>query len=382
MSIMTTSMHDHDHHDHEHHEHEHGRSYAEIRALIEASDLSDFVKKHALGIFHRVAVAEAKIHGTAVEAIGFHEVGALDSIADIVWPAWASRNSASKDFRRPARRRPRLDRLRARTVSRSRPRRPWKFSAASRSARSTSRSSSSRRPARPSRRSLPRVRPDAALEDRKNRLRPRHARPAQPPERLARGARRTRRQGYAWTSPADLYATDTVTQIETNIDDLSPEITGAMIDRLLAAGALDAFSLPAQMKKNRPGVLLTVLCDPVGGRTRWRTDFPRNQRVRGAAERKAAAEAGTADRDGANARTAKSRSSSVSTGRGRLLQVAPEFESCRAAANAPGSRCARCISPPCRHIGSRTPESRTMSGVESAWRSDGHSPPAAVAARN
>ena len=58
------------------------------------------------------------------------------------------------------------------------------------------------------------------------------------------------------------YATDTVTQIETNIDDLSPEIVGATLDRLLAAGALDAFFTPAQMKKNRPGVLLTVLCEP------------------------------------------------------------------------------------------------------------------------
>ena len=58
------------------------------------------------------------------------------------------------------------------------------------------------------------------------------------------------------------YATDTVTQIETNLDDLSPEIVGAMLDRLLAAGALDAFFTPAQMKKNRPGVLLTVLCEP------------------------------------------------------------------------------------------------------------------------
>ena len=83
--------HGHEHHEHDHshggheHEHEHGHSYyAEIRTLIESSDLSDFVKKHALGIFHRVAVAEAKIHGATVESIGFHEVGALDSIADIV----------------------------------------------------------------------------------------------------------------------------------------------------------------------------------------------------------------------------------------------------------------------------------------------------------
>ena len=61
---------------------------------------------------------------------------------------------------------------------------------------------------------------------------------------------------------ASRYLTDTVTQIETNIDDLSPEVVGATLERLLEAGALDAFFTPAQMKKNRPGILLTVLCEP------------------------------------------------------------------------------------------------------------------------
>src|SRR5207248_5562782 len=57
------------------------------------------------------------------------------------------------------------------------------------------------------------------------------------------------------------YETDTITRIETNIDDLSPEITGAVVDKLFEAGALDVFITPVQMKKNRPGVLLTVLCE-------------------------------------------------------------------------------------------------------------------------
>ncbi|KAB2646322.1 MAG: LarC family nickel insertion protein [Verrucomicrobia bacterium] len=80
--------HDHDHgievHEHEHHHHAHGRSHGQIRALIEASELSPFVKKHALGIFQRIAVAEGKIHGMPSADVTFHEVGALDSIADIV----------------------------------------------------------------------------------------------------------------------------------------------------------------------------------------------------------------------------------------------------------------------------------------------------------
>ena len=80
--------HDHDHgaevHAHEHHHHDHGRSHAQIRALIEASGLSPFVKAHALSIFRRIAVAEGKIHGQPPEDVTFHEVGALDSIADIV----------------------------------------------------------------------------------------------------------------------------------------------------------------------------------------------------------------------------------------------------------------------------------------------------------
>ncbi len=79
--------HEHEHaHDHPHHGHghEHGRTHRQIRHLIEESDLSPFVKKHALSIFHRIAVAEGKIHGVPAEDVGFHEVGALDSIADII----------------------------------------------------------------------------------------------------------------------------------------------------------------------------------------------------------------------------------------------------------------------------------------------------------
>jgi uncharacterized protein (DUF111 family) len=57
------------------------------------------------------------------------------------------------------------------------------------------------------------------------------------------------------------YETDVVTRLETNLDDLSPEMTGAVLNKLLTAGALDVWLTPIQMKKNRPGVQLSVLCE-------------------------------------------------------------------------------------------------------------------------
>jgi uncharacterized protein (TIGR00299 family) protein len=72
------------------HEHPHGHahnSWKEIRALIEGSKISEGAKKRALDIFSRVARAEAKVHGFSPEDVAFHEVGALDSIIDIVGTA-------------------------------------------------------------------------------------------------------------------------------------------------------------------------------------------------------------------------------------------------------------------------------------------------------
>jgi pyridinium-3,5-bisthiocarboxylic acid mononucleotide nickel chelatase len=57
------------------------------------------------------------------------------------------------------------------------------------------------------------------------------------------------------------YETDTVIRLETNLDDVSPEVLGAAMDKLFAAGALDVWFAPIHMKKNRPGVTLSVLCE-------------------------------------------------------------------------------------------------------------------------
>lgn len=74
-----------DHHDGEHgHEH---RTMADIRALIEASALSEAVKARSLAIFQTLAEAEGKVHARPADTVAFHEVGAVDSILDIVGAA-------------------------------------------------------------------------------------------------------------------------------------------------------------------------------------------------------------------------------------------------------------------------------------------------------
>ena len=88
-------IHDHGHtheHDHEHHSHDHERghfhrSFRDIRQMIQNSELSKEVKDLSLRIFTRVARAEAKVHHRDMEEVQFHEVGAVDSIVDIVGSA-------------------------------------------------------------------------------------------------------------------------------------------------------------------------------------------------------------------------------------------------------------------------------------------------------
>lgn len=89
--------HDHDHeHDHDHphaheqaHSHEHDHTHAhrglgEIEALFQALPVSDQVRRDALGVYGRIAQAEAQVHGRPVELVHFHEVGALDAVMDIL----------------------------------------------------------------------------------------------------------------------------------------------------------------------------------------------------------------------------------------------------------------------------------------------------------
>ena len=130
------------------------------------------------------------------------------------------------------------------------------------------------------------------------------------------------------------YETDTVVQLETNLDDVSPEVLGAVMDKLFAAGALDVWFAPVHMKKNRPGVTLGALCgEPLAEKladiifvetTAFGLRMQRVQRMK-----------------------LVRRFESVHTQYGdvtvklgskgeQVVQFAPEFESCRSAAGAAG----------------------------------------------
>ncbi|MCG8700359.1 MAG: nickel pincer cofactor biosynthesis protein LarC, partial [Bacteroidales bacterium] len=86
VTVQLTEHHGHHHH-HHHEHHDHHRGFSDIKKLIEESELSPNVKKDSIGIFTYIAQAEGKIHNKPANEVHFHEVGAVDSIVDIVGAA-------------------------------------------------------------------------------------------------------------------------------------------------------------------------------------------------------------------------------------------------------------------------------------------------------
>jgi uncharacterized protein (DUF111 family) len=130
---------------------------------------------------------------------------------------------------------------------------------------------------------------------------------------------------------ADEVTADSVAIIETNLDDLSPQVLGGLMEKAFAAGALDLFYTPVQMKKNRPGVLLTLLCAPLDRERMielvWRETTTLGVRYR--IERRA-----TLQRQHLTVETQYGpiRIKIATAADGQRLNYAPEYEDCRAAA--------------------------------------------------
>ena len=118
-----------------------------------------------------------------------------------------------------------------------------------------------------------------------------------------------------------------ITVIEANLDDMNPQIYGYFLEKALAAGALDVFTTPVQMKKNRPGTLLTVLCQPPDSQNLISLIFAETTTF---GVRSYRAQRRTLPRESVNVRTSfgdvRIKLSRVN---GRILHVTPEYEDCR-----------------------------------------------------
>jgi uncharacterized protein (TIGR00299 family) protein len=256
--------HGHAHHEHEHHhDHDGSRTFAEIRQLIQTSGLPDWVKSKAVAVFQRVAKAEGKIHGHPPDAVHFHEVGAIDSIVDIVGACVALELLGKPRVlaapvvegtgwvdcahgRFPVPTTATLEILGARGIALTQCDEPHELVTPT-GAALLAEFAESFGPMR----GLVAEKVGYGLGTRQNLTRPNVLR-----------AVLGEQMGDVEPSQHDRldWETDTVAVLETNLDDCTAEILGYVVDKALADAALDVFHTPIQMKKNRPGVLLTILC--------------------------------------------------------------------------------------------------------------------------
>jgi uncharacterized protein (TIGR00299 family) protein len=249
----------HTHHEHPHQQHNHShdpsRGLKEIRQIIGQSTISAGAKKIAIRIFEALGKAEARIHNTDIENVHFHEVGAVDAMVDIVCAAVGFETL-------------KVDAL---IVS------PLNVGGG------TVQCAHGVLPVpAPATLELLRGSPIYSTDIQAELVTPTGAAivstlatrfaafPALRVEKIGYGAG-TRdfpgqpnvvrlSIGEAQSEVSADRAQETITVLETNLDDSNPQVFAYVMDRLFEQGALDAFGIPIYMKKNRPGMLLTVLC--------------------------------------------------------------------------------------------------------------------------
>ena len=251
--------HEHDHHhehEHSHAHHHHGRSMAEIRALIEGSALNSNVKDKALKIFGAIAKAEAHIHHSTPDEVHFHEIGGLDSLLDIVGVAWcldylgiervtASALPMSRGFVDCAHGVMPVPAPATLEILKGAPWTPTEIVGEL----VTPTGAGILAALCDSYGGAPAMTMDVigmgagskeAWGDRPNLLR----------VAIGTSSETTALSGLEWT---------TLSLLETNIDDMNPQLWEAVFEALFAAGALDVWTTPIAMKKGRPAQLLSVL---------------------------------------------------------------------------------------------------------------------------
>jgi len=243
----------HEHHRHGH-DHEHGRTLSEIRHIIEKAAISSTAKATAIKIFETLGQAEAEIHRTSIDQVHFHEVGAIDAMVDIVCAAVGAESLAVEEWvcsplnvgggtvkcahgALPVPAPATLKLLRDAPVYSSGP----QVELVTPTGAAIMRTLSTRFAP------FPAMKIDNSGYGAGTRDFPEH------PNLLRITIGEAEPTGQAHTS------NDKIMVLEANLDDLSPQVLAYAMERLLAEGALDVFTVPVQMKKSRPGALLTVL---------------------------------------------------------------------------------------------------------------------------
>jgi pyridinium-3,5-bisthiocarboxylic acid mononucleotide nickel chelatase len=227
------------------------RFLPDVEAILNKGRMTVRQRELALSIFRKLAEAEAIVHGMPIEKVHFHEVGALDSIADIAGSAVAIDLLG-------------VERITCRSVP---------------PGSGTVKCAHGIMPVpAPATAVLLKGMPLAKAPVTGELVTPTGAailatvvheftdHPMMTVQRIGCGAGRKDfieqpnvLRVFVGTTSDMTGQTDTVTVLETNLDDVSPEVIGYCIERLFAAGALDVFTVPIQMKKNRPGVLVSVI---------------------------------------------------------------------------------------------------------------------------
>ncbi len=239
---------------HMHHHHHDARNLNDITKIIQVGQLSSGAKDLALKIFQILAEAEAAVHGKTLEEIHFHEVGAVDSIVDIVAVAVCIDNlspsgiviSALTDGKGQIRCQHGLIPVPVPAVT----------AIAMQNDLTLNISDVEGELVTPTGAAIAAAVRTATTLPKDFRIR-----------RIGFGAGK---RDYATTGllramllqPLSKDTHDTILSLETNIDDCSGEALSYTMQQLLDAGALDAFCIPIYMKKNRPACLLKVLCNP------------------------------------------------------------------------------------------------------------------------
>ena len=265
-----THPHTHSHSNHEHNEHKtdtsgHAHSHQpagrrglnEIRQIITAANISESAKQTAIRIFEKLGAAEAKIHGVSIEEVHFHEVGAVDALVDITCAAVGAEHlKVDRWLCSPLN-------VGSGTVECAHGVLPIPAPATLEILKDV--------PIYSSGPEVELVTPTGAaivraLASGFERL------PAIQASHTGYGAGSRDFPGYpnvvrltlgeAVADESVAGSHETVAILEANLDDLSPQVFAYVMERALAGGALDAFGTPLQMKKSRPGMLLTVLAKP------------------------------------------------------------------------------------------------------------------------